>query len=195
MPLTTPYKHIPQPERKFLGCYVDPKDVAYLERIFPMQTGLNDRVLCNLFRAFILHLKSLEPKNPNATDTTTLPTGTPVPGLTPTLPHEPAFYVGSPTYVMLDTVIANINFNDVNALVAAARLDERSTLGRTAGEGRDNDVTGGADSIRPAVCPPAEQCAKPQGSTSKRGRGKAGSKTKDKEKGQRGDGPSVPLAD
>lgn len=191
MPLVSPYKHIPHPQRKILVCYVDPHDIVYLERIFPMQTGLNDRVLSNLFCAFVKHIKSIEPKNPNATDTTTLPTGTPVPGLTATLPHEPAFYVGSPTYAMLDTVIANINFNDVNALVAAARLDERLALGRTAGEGRDNDVTGGADSIRPAVCPPAEQCAKPQGSTGKRGRGKAGSKTKDKEKGQRGDGLSI----
>jgi hypothetical protein len=195
MPLVSPYKHIPHPQRKLLVCYVDPHDIVYLERIFPMQTGLNDRVLSNLFAAFVKHIKSLEPKNPNATDTTTLPTGTPIPGLTATLPHEPAFYVGSPTYAMLDTVIANINFNDVNALVAAARLDERLALGRTAGEGRDNDVAGGADGICPAVRPAAKQRTKSQGGAGKGRGGKTRSKEKDSEKGQRGDGLSVPLAD
>lgn len=188
MPLVSPYKHIPHPQRKLLVCYVDPHDIVYLERIFPMQTGLNDRVLGNLFHAFILHLKSIEPKNPNATDTTALQST--VPGLTPTLPHETAWYLGCPTYTLLDILIANINFHDIDAVVA-----ERLAAGRAAGTGCDNALAGATDPIRPTLCPPEKQCAKPQGSTGKGRGGKAGSKTKDKEKGQRGNGLGVSLAD
>lgn len=188
MPLVTPYKHIPQSERKFVGCYVDPKDVAYLESIFPMQTGLNDRVLCNLFRALIQHLKSIEPKNPNATDTTTIQSN--VPGLSPTLPHEPAWYRGCPTYVLLDTLIANINFNNVDSICA-----ERLAAGRTAGDGCSVTPTGGSDGVCPAVRPAAKQRTKPQGNASKRGRGKTRSEEKDSQEGQRGNGDGIPLAD
>ena len=100
MPLESPYDSHEHRDLKPLTFRVDPKDFAYLRRMFPMQVGLTDNLTASLYHRFVQHLRNLEKLN-----------GTAI---------EPAWHVGDPTYVLLDLILERCNFDDA-ATVRAER--------------------------------------------------------------------------
>jgi len=122
---TNPYHHIPYPNRKAINCRVDVADVIYIERLYPMMTGLQDKILSTLFHRFIQHLKQLELTNNESID--------------------PAWTVGHPTYVLFDLLLERANFTDI------ADVIQRHADRRVAGAASGSDVTPTTDGVRPKM--------------------------------------------
>lgn len=154
---TNPYHHIPYPDRKAINCRVDVADVIYIERLYPMLTGLQDKILSTLFHRFIQHLKQLE--------------------LTNNEPIEPAWTVGHPSYVLFDLLLERANFTDI------ADVIQRHADRRTTGTASGSDVAPTTDGVRPKVRRAPKLLADPPRHANKRSGSKPRSEKETPKKG------------
>lgn len=118
------------PRHKILGRVLT-DDWHFLKRLFPQQVGLQDRVISILFKALLDELRRIH-------------------AITPL---EQAWYVDSESYVVLERVLGNVNFE---------RRVQGAAIGEPAGQASpryDADGTGG---VREEVRGAEEQRPVPQ---------------------------------
>jgi hypothetical protein len=130
--LSNPY---PDENKHFVTARVGSEDYFFLKRLFPMTTGLTDKIISTLYKKFVDELRKLCIEQP----------------------LEQAWYVESPTHVVVGQLIAEF---------------QRCPTGRSSGQESARDVAGGTDGIHQTVQRPKVERTDAKGSTKGRGRSK-----------------------